>query len=193
MNKQEAIEVIEQDKMRVDKLVETNSGAHSIQQKMKVVDYVPLEVVVNVINQIHEPQKVVVPKFVAEWIEYCKSNELTLLGAFDPVSEHGIGLANTFTGEVWKGVDWAKRNQETFARAWLFGYEIEQEQLYTVEIPNPNRSAYTVLQKQRDNIVLVVTPKNSGWRDWGVCQLTESEIKQDFEWAWDAGFAKEVE
>ncbi|MDY7594781.1 hypothetical protein UN679_11095 [Streptococcus suis] len=24
-------------------------------------------------------------------------------------------------------------------------------------------------------------------------QLTESEIKEDFEWAWDAGFAKEVE
>ena len=23
--------------------------------------------------------------------------------------------------------------------------------------------------------------------------LTEAEIKQDFEWAWDAGFAKEVE
>ena len=23
--------------------------------------------------------------------------------------------------------------------------------------------------------------------------LTEAEIKKDFEWAWDAGFAKEVE
>ncbi|MCK3895777.1 DUF1642 domain-containing protein, partial [Streptococcus suis] len=73
---------------------------------------------IELVSQIHEPQTVLVPKFVAEWIEYCKSNKLTLLGAFDPVSEHGIGLANTFTGEVWKGVDWAKRNQETFARAW---------------------------------------------------------------------------
>lgn len=92
--------------------------------------------VADIISQIHELQNVVVPKFVAEWIEYCKSNELTLLGAFDPVSEHGIGLANTFTGEVWKGVDWAKRNQETFARAWLDGYQVEQEKLYTVELFN---------------------------------------------------------
>ncbi|NQI06852.1 energy-converting hydrogenase B subunit EhbP, partial [Streptococcus suis] len=28
--------------------------------------------IVSVINQIHEPQKLVVPKFVAEWIEECK-------------------------------------------------------------------------------------------------------------------------
>lgn len=79
--------------------------------------------------------KSVVPQFVAEWIEYCKSNKLTLLGAFDPVSEHGIGLADTFT-EVWKGTDWAKRNQETFARAWLDGYEVEGEKKYTVRIRN---------------------------------------------------------
>lgn len=195
MNKQEAIEVIEQDKMRVDKLVETNSGAHSIQQKMKVVDYVPLEVVVNVINQIHEPQKVVVPKFVAEWIEYCKSNELTLFGAFYPVSEHGIGLANTFTGEVRKGVDWAKRNQETFARAWLFGYEVEQEKLYTVEIPNPNKIGNEVNALMMNGFRQVIIKKEFGndWKKEKGFRLTEEEIKKDFDWAWDAGFAKEVE
>ncbi|HEL9634863.1 TPA: DUF1642 domain-containing protein [Streptococcus suis] len=100
------------------------------------------------LDQIHEPQKVVVPKFVAEWIKYCKSNELTLLGAFDPVSEHGIGLANTFTGEVWKGVDWAKCNQETFARAWLDGFEIEQEKLYEVSVPGTSN-----YKNQRQHLV----------------------------------------
>ncbi|HEM6112239.1 TPA: DUF1642 domain-containing protein [Streptococcus suis] len=123
MNKQEAIEQLEWN------VIKTSDFD-------RAEDVVVFEKVKSIISQIHEPQKVVVPKVVATWIEYCKSNELTLLGAFDPVSENGIGLANTFTGEVWKGVDWAKRNQETFARAWLFGYEIEQEKLYTVEIPN---------------------------------------------------------
>lgn len=134
----------------------------------------------NIISQIDQPQTVVVPKFIADSIEYCKNKEgYGLLRAMDYCDEYND------TGE------WLEHNQETFALAWLFGYEIEQEKLYTVEIPNPHVNAYTVLQKQRDNIVLVGTPKNSGWRDWGMSQLTESEIKQDFEWAWQ--FAKEVE
>ncbi|HFR3829796.1 TPA: DUF1642 domain-containing protein [Streptococcus suis] len=146
---------------------------------------------IELISQIDEPQKVVVPKFVAEWIEYCKSNELTLLGAFDPVSEHGIGLANTFTGEVWKGVDWAKRNQETFARAWLSGFEIEQEKLYTVEIPDPN-SCYTYIFLSKNNRGAFIDGScDDCWKDYDSNQLTESEIKQDFDWAWQ--WAKPVE
>lgn len=179
MDKQEAIKRIEQMgeyERFVDEPISKNS-------------------VLNIISQIHEPKKVVVPKFVAEWIEYCKSNELTLLGAFDPVSEHGIGLANTFTGEVWKGVDWAKRNQETFARAWLFGYEIEQEQLYTVEIPNPNRSgkghAKFMLEKTGNKVVLVKRKSKECYQNKSNQKLTEAEIKEDFEWAWQ--FREEVE
>ena len=147
---------------------------------------------IELVSQIDEPQKVVVPKFVAEWVGYCKFNRLTLLGAFDPVSELGVGLVTSLTEELRKGKDWAQRNQETFARAWLDGYEIEQEKLYTVEIPNPNINARTVLQKTKKGLVLV-TVGNTGWAKWESSKLTESEIKQDFEWAWDAGFAKEVE
>ena len=121
MNKQEAIEEIKK------------------QSTQAYDDFAIMrDTAINIINQIDEPQKPVVPKFVAEWIEYCKSNKLTLLGAFDPVSEHGIVLADTFTGVKFKCIDWAKCNQETFSRAWLDGYEIEPEKLYTVEIPNPH-------------------------------------------------------
>ncbi|HFR3774518.1 TPA: DUF1642 domain-containing protein [Streptococcus suis] len=175
MNKQEAIK-------RVEELYGYGSIAKTV---------------TDIISQIHEPQKVLVPKFVAEWIEYCKSNGLTLLGAFDPVSEHGIGLANTFTGEVWKGVDWAKRNQETFVRARFFGFEIEQERLYTVEIPDPNRSdTVTFLYKENGKVfigsdIFLDEVPNYKWKKDPDNQLTESEIKQDFEWAWR--FAKEVE
>lgn len=95
------------------------------------IEMIPKGDVLEFIEQIDEPEKPVVPKYVAEWLEYCKSNKLTFLGAFHPVSEHGIRLANTFTGGKWKGIDWAKRNQDTFARAWLDGYEVEKEKLYT--------------------------------------------------------------
>ncbi|HFR3599747.1 TPA: DUF1642 domain-containing protein [Streptococcus suis] len=87
----------------------------------------------------HEPQKVVIPKYVSEWIGYCKANGLTLLGAIEPISKFGEGLADTFTGELNRCLSWVGFNQNAFARAWLDGYEVEEEKLYTVEIPNPNK------------------------------------------------------
>ena len=174
MNKQEAIEIVESRAFNIGD-IDLACG---------------LSYTKHIINQIDEPQKPVVPKFVAEWVGYCKFNRLTLLGAFDPVSELGVGLVTSLTEELRKGKDWAQRNQETFARAWLDGYEIEQEKLYTVEIPNPNLNAHVVLQKTGDGLVLV-TVGNAGWAEWESSKLTESEIKKDFEWAWQ--WAKEVE
>lgn len=80
------------------------------------------------------PEKVKIPQMVADWIDYCKENHLTITGAFDPVSEHGIGLAGTFKGKVYKCTRWALDNQNLFARAWLDGYEVEKEAKYTVKI-----------------------------------------------------------
>lgn len=147
--------------------------------------------VLPVSNFLAEPEKPVVPQFVADWIKYCKSTKLTFLGAFHPVSEHGIRFADTLTDEIWKAIDWARRNQETFARAWLDGYEIEKEKLYTVEIPNPNinKTCATVLKRNEDNTIqlcILGLPDLSKSK----FQLTESEIKKDFSWAWQ--FAKEV-
>ena len=180
MNKQEAIEKI--------KNMETLNVKDMIVSQ--IVDMVIKNQLLDIVSQIDEPQKVVIPKFVADWIEYCKSNKLTLLGAFDPVSEHGIGLADTFTGVVRKGIDWAKRNQETFARAWLDGYEVKQEKLYTVEIPDPH-GVFKIRYLYRcgnGNIRI------GGYKDifsTTKTHLTEAEIRKDFEWAWQ--WAKEVE
>ena len=180
MNKQEAIEEI---KDLYNFVMEDGPFEVDLINKNQAID---------IIYQIDEPQKVTIPKFVAEWIGYCKFKGFTLLGALDPVSELGVGLVTSLTEELRKGKDWAQRNQETFTRAWLYGYEVEQEKLYTVEIPNPNLNAHVVLQKTGDGLVLV-TVGNAGWAEWESSKLTESEIKQDFEWAWDAGFAKPVE
>ncbi|WP_105243636.1 DUF1642 domain-containing protein [Streptococcus suis] len=137
--------------------------------------------IVSVINQIHEPQKVVVPKFIDDLIKELKLYEYTIggIGAF-------------VYGDVEQ--KWIDDNEELFYRAFLDGYEVKQEKLYTVEIPNPNankRNA-TVLKRMKDNdnaieLCVYVRPDFND-SDF---QLTESEIKQDFEWAWQ--FAKEVE
>ncbi|HFR3441361.1 TPA: DUF1642 domain-containing protein, partial [Streptococcus suis] len=118
-------EIIEQSKIKIANRGRVIFKAGEIIVENVQVDYVPLEVVVNTIDQIHEPQKVVVPKFIADSIEYCKNEEgYGLLRAMDYCDEYND------TGE------WLEHNQETFALAWLFGYEIEQEKLYTVELFN---------------------------------------------------------
>ena len=83
--------------------------------------------------KVNEPQKPVVPKSVAEWIEWCKANDVTLLGGISPIDELGSAICSEKRVKSRDAARWAERNQETFARAWLDGYEIEKEK----EIPNP--------------------------------------------------------
>ncbi|WP_449452292.1 DUF1642 domain-containing protein [Streptococcus suis] len=137
------------------------------------------------LDQIHEPQMVVVPRFVAEWIEESKRiyNLYGLIGRIKdklapPEIMKWFYTNPTSTGEI-------------LTRAWLDGFEIEQEKLYTVEIPNPNIPVQyhsRLTKNYKGKVVLEV-------QDWlniaETYKLTESEIKQDFEWAWR--WAKPVE
>ncbi|MGQ7340375.1 DUF1642 domain-containing protein [Streptococcus suis] len=136
----------------------------------------------NIISQIDQPQTVVVPKFVAEWIESEKSRKRRLSQALSSVFDE-LELSLYIKQQLG---DYT----EIIARAWLDGYEVDQEQLYTVEIPNPNLNAHTILQKAEKGLALVVVT-NARWRGWADSQLTESEIKEDFEWAWQ--FREEVD
>lgn len=172
INKQEAIEAIKNiDTLNINDII---AG-----QK---VDMVIKNQVLDLINQIDEPQKVVVPKFVADYIEYCKHEKFYALhGAYDKMD--GRLKHWRFKGS----------NSELFAKAWLFGYEIEQEKLYTVEIPNPNATHDDVYILGRN-----LSGSVSIWRGIGDIRdydsnfkLTEAEIKEDFEWAWQ--WAKPVE
>ncbi|HGI2747775.1 TPA: DUF1642 domain-containing protein [Streptococcus agalactiae] len=93
--------------------------------------------------------------------------------------------------------EWLTHNEREFYEAWLAypNITVEKENLYTVEIPNPNeRQLSFVLMRQlsgnvsikvmhRDNFDLLKIDNN--------LQLTESEIRKDFDWAWQ--FRKDVE
>ena len=135
--------------------------------------------------KVKEPQKPVVPKFVAEWIEELKKSHSNLAWVWQ-----------VYPNEP-KVKNWLESNTEKFMRAWLDGYEVEQEKLYTVEIPNPKSMATaTILEKFIDGshkTISLVFTHDKDWKNKSRNHLTEAEIKKDFEWAWDAGFAKEVE
>ena len=120
--------------------------------------------------KIFEPQKPVIPQFVADKIEYCKKT-----------GEYGLFHAMDYCYEYKESSDWLECNEETFALAWIYGYTVEKDKLYTVEIPNPNGVVVCLERLDGGKIALST---------FGESELTETEIKQDFEWAWQ--FAKEV-
>ena len=95
--------------------------------------YVALSEVMYLIKQLDEPQKVVIPQYVADWIEYCKEHNFTLLGCLDPV-DFGTSLSEGFKGDTKKCVKWCRKESNTFALAWLFGYEVENEKKYLVKM-----------------------------------------------------------
>ncbi|MGO0058052.1 DUF1642 domain-containing protein, partial [Streptococcus suis] len=68
-------------------------------------------------------------------------------------------------------------------------------QLYTVEIPNPNAThddVYILGRTLSGSIAIWRSIGRNGNKNYDSdFQLTESEIKQDFEWAWQ--WAKPVE
>lgn len=86
------------------------------------------------LKQLDEPQKVKIPEFVAEWIEYCKAHNFTLFGCLDPESGFESLVNETFEGDVRKCIRWCRKESDKIARAWLDGYEIEQEKRYLVKM-----------------------------------------------------------
>ena len=103
MNKQEAIERIE-------------SRAFNIEDTDLVVG---LSFTKNIINQINEPQKVVVPRFVKDWLKKYRHAH-TLLRVLNAVENEQV-IPSTVN-------DWILDNQYDFIKAWLDGYEIEKEE-----------------------------------------------------------------
>ena len=90
--------------------------------------YISQNYVLELLEQLDEPQKVVVPQFVADWIEECKNDDFHLFGAMEAISLNQKKL------DYWFRED---DNMELFARAWLDGYEeVEEEKRYVVSLKN---------------------------------------------------------
>ena len=126
--------------------------------------------------KVQEQQKVVVPAFIDSFIGYAKAEGMSLFIAMDNAQN--------------KESEWIITHEDTFARAWLDGYEIEQERLYVVNLGKiVGLSIY--LRK-------IGKSRHSYRGDWSTTgdirfaeRLTETEIKQKDERLWQ--FAESVE
>lgn len=166
MNKQELIDILENLECSTESLSYDNGYEQGVYDSLS---YVIL---------LDEPKKVVVPKFVAEWIEYAKKKGDSLIDAFNPWDLYGA--------EYIDATRWIDNNQETFALAWVNGYEVEKEQLYYVF--DTTTKQYLGVDKVL-NKAFWLSSQNSGART----PLTEQEIKAIDERYWDFAVKVEVE
>ena len=115
MNKQEALKRIEAQK---ETIIELTGWA--------VFRYIE-----TLIEQLDEPEKVTIPQFVAQYIEWTKGEDYHLLGAMGTImTSRKKNLYEWFYDDD---------NMELFARAWLDGYEVEKEPKYTVKFKATNQ------------------------------------------------------
>lgn len=87
------------------------------------------------LKQLDEPQKVTVPKSVADWI--FKAQLVDRHSLRSALETETIRLYAKNSDEV---IAWLKdkSNQDIFATAWVNGYTVEREPRYTVKLKNIN-------------------------------------------------------
>ncbi|HBJ8904456.1 TPA: DUF1642 domain-containing protein [Listeria monocytogenes] len=69
-----------------------------------------------------------VPQFADDWIKHCKQSEYDLACLLDYED-------SDMSAEMYEWLISSADNQELLARAWLDGYEVEEEPLYYVRLP----------------------------------------------------------
>lgn len=119
-----------------------------------------------IFEQLDEPQPVKVPQFVADWITHSKNIGRSLFGAMSIFEENF---------EIKKWMQWAE-NQETFALAWIFGYEVEEEKRYLVKI---KASGQYIMNNPDENAVFFYSSR-------AYSKLTRKQLEEaGFGWVFD--------
>ena len=107
MNKQEAIEKLKEKRLFFE------------DDYVGVMTVIDLNDAQKIISQIDEPQKVTVPKFVAEWMKKYRYAH-TLLKVLNSAQDERI-IPSAVN-------DWILDNQYDFIKAWLDGYKEEEDE-----------------------------------------------------------------
>ncbi|HEN5820844.1 TPA: DUF1642 domain-containing protein [Streptococcus agalactiae] len=141
--------------------------------------------VLSILDQLDQP-KPVVPQFVADWYE---KNKNDLYKAIYNLNHRIMTLEKPYDKiYIWYCNNW--NAIETLINMHQFGYTIEKEKLYTVEIPNPNSDLKIILVKVNKKLKLIEAYEDQLEEYKNIRNVTESEIRKDFDWAWQ--FREEV-
>ena len=163
MNKQEAIEKIKgkTEYFKVNK--EYNRGFRD-----------GLNSSMPVIREIDEPEKPVVPQFVADWYEKHKGNLEYDIYYDLCIKYHKRELNGKL--RKWFGNDSKTKPIETLVKMKLYGYEVKKEKLYTVKFANEDfGTIYIGIFKKFNKLGISSLPLND---DEVKVWFTEDELKR---------------
>ncbi|EHM4866357.1 TPA: DUF1642 domain-containing protein [Listeria monocytogenes] len=165
--------------LRSKKRVGTVEEVYNDTQKCKVqIDGFPVTVTKpqKYLVKAEEPELVVVPQFVADWISRRRQEGYNLIWSISYEN-------NDMPDEMYEWLTSTADNQELFARAWLDGYEVEKEPLYYVRLPFASRSADFEKETTYTYIIVNITTdemqpstSNRNYGSWKA-ELTEAQIK----------------
>lgn len=191
MNKQEVIEEIE------------NAIPDFVLNDFQRGKETGLTYALELVEELDEPEKPILTKEEAEWLEGLKEahSKLPKIQLIYFIVRQGWGYLfeykegyeeanHVLKPQLYPDEVYPPDLKERLLNAALYGYEVEKEKLYTVEIPNPNDFVHTILHRTEKGIIISYST-DENYKNIKQNQLTEAEIKQDFEWAWQ--FAEKVE
>lgn len=128
-----------------------------------------------------EREKVKVPQFVADWIRKCKTFKpfaVSLSFALQP----SVWEANRLSNEC---INWLldANNQDLFARAWLDGYEVEEEKRYLVKMKGIDTNFNSLNRHRNENYwIFSSKDKNTLYQT----HHTRKELEEaDFGWVFN--------
>lgn len=134
---------------------------------------------IDIVRELNEPEKPVVSQFIDSWIQGAKYNGFDLYEAMtdDEMSD--------------KVATWIVCHPETFAKAWLFGYEVEKEKLYTARLKLISSERYSYINKKKDKKRLFISDLD-GLNDMYQTHFTQAELEELDAWDNPAFEIKEV-
>lgn len=154
-------------------------------EQLKELPVVAIGDVLKNLRELDEPEKIQIPQFVADWIEYCKFTHVNLQHALIVGDIYFYNYANQKDFSKLKEFLETENNQATFARAWLDGYEIEEEKEYKVVLLNYNDGHLNLVNVRTlgENIIFFTKKTQFDPRS---LKLTKTEIiSSGFGWVFD--------
>ena len=148
------------------------------ESKNRIINCIDVDGIIDKIKQLDEPEKVKVPQCVADWIDACKEN--LAIGLYTAMNPDFMKENN----QSFDFILWIKKtsNQKTFARAWLDGYEVEEEKRYFVKV---KATKHYISKDGIGKIFFSLAYKES---------FTKKELEEaDFGWVFDCPGIEEVE
>lgn len=143
------------------------------ESKNRFINCIDVDGIIDTIKQLDEPQKVVVPQFVADWIEEAKKSCETVVEFF------GYKFSDI---EMIKYLN-KKERINLVGRAWLNGYEVEEEPKYIVKMKSIDTN-FNSLNRHRNENYWIFSSKDEN--TLYQTQHTRKELEDaDFGWVFD--------